>query len=303
MDIKLKLFCAVAETRSFSNTSKIVHLTQPAVSLQILALEEFFETKLFDRSGGKIKLTQAGEILYHHAKHILEHYNEIEKDMRKISGALKGGFTIGASTSVGNHVLPRVIIAFKKEHPKVKISMMVGNTKRIEELLMSGFVDFGLVAGECMGGKMKREKVMSDELMLIVSREHPWAKKKNVSILDILKEPFILREEGSGTRQQIEEYFSAHGISIHDMHIALVLGSTASIKEAVEAGIGVSIVSKWAVLREAADGRLKLLTFREGNIQRDLSLLIPARKHLSHVMEEFLIFLKKYPYDTFSRKT
>lgn len=302
MDIKLKLFCAVAETRSFSATSKIVHLSQPAVSLQIQALEEFFETKLFDRSGGEINLTPAGEILYQQAKHILEHYNEIEREMRKISGAIKGGFTIGASTSLGNHVLPRVIIAFKKEHPKVKISMMVGNTKRIEELLKSGFVDFGLVAGECMGGKMRREKIMSDELMLIVSRDHPWAKKKNVSILDILKEPFILREEGSGTRQQIEEYLSAHGISIHDMHIALVLGSTASIKEAVEAGIGVSIVSKWAVLREAADGRLKLLTFREGNIQRDLSLLIPSRKHLTHVMEEFLIFLRKYPYETFFNK-
>lgn len=299
MDLKLKLFCAVAETKSFSRTSKIVHLTQPAVSLQIQALEEFFETKLFDRSGGEINLTQAGEILYHQAKHILEHYNDIEKEMRKMSGAIKGGFTIGASTSLGNHVLPRVIIAFKKAHPKVKISMMVGNTKRIEELLKSGLVDFGLVAGECMGGKMKRETILSDELVPIVSREHPWAKKKNVSILDILKEPFILREEGSGTRQQIEEYFSAHGISIHDMHIALVLGSTASIKEAVEAGIGISIVSKWAVLREATDSRLKLLTFREGSIQRDLSLLIPARKHLSHVMEEFLIFVRKYPYDTF----
>lgn len=302
MDIKLKLFCAVAETRSFSKTSKIAYLSQPAVSLQIQALEEFFETKLFDRSGGEITLTAAGEILYHQAKHILEHYNDIEKDMRKISGAIKGGFTIGASTSLGNHVLPRVIIGFKKEHPKVKISMMVGNTKRIEELLKSGFVDFGLVAGECMGGKMKREKIMTDELMLIVSREHPWAKKKNVSVLDILKEPFILREEGSGTRQQIEEYFAAHGISIHDMHIALVLGSTASIKEAVEAGIGVSIVSKWSVLRESAAGRLKLLTFREGAIQRDLSLLIPSRKHLSHVMEEFLIYLKKYPFDSFFSK-
>jgi DNA-binding transcriptional LysR family regulator len=299
MNIKLKLFCIVAETQSFSKASTIAHLSQPAVSLQIQALEEFFETKLFDRSGGEINLTPAGEFLYHQAKHILEHYTDIEKEMRKITGAMRGGFTLGASTSIGNHVLPRVIIAFKKEHPKVKIRMMVGNTKRIEELLRSGLVDFGLVAGECMGGKMKREKIMSDELVLIVSRNHPWTKKKNISVLDILKEPFIFREEGSGTRQKIEEYLSVHGIGIHDMHIALILGSTASIKEAVEAGIGVSIVSKWAVLRESAAGRLKLLTFREGLIQRDLSLLIPSRKHLSHVIEEFLIFVRKYPYDAF----
>ncbi len=302
MNLKLKLFCAVAETRSFSKTSKIAHLSQPAVSLQIQALEEFFETKLFDRTGGEINLTPAGETLYHQAKHILEHYNDIEKDMRKISGAMKGGFTLGASTSIGNHVLPRVIIAFKKEHPKVKISMMVGNTKKIEELVKSGFIDFGLVAGECTGGKLKREAIMSDDLVLIVPPDHPWAKKRVISILDILKEPFIVREEGSGTRQKIEEYFAVHGISIHDMHIALVLGSTASIKEAVEAGIGVSIVSKWAIQREIADGRLKSVTFREGNIQRDLSLILPVRKHLSHVMDEFLIYVRKYPYDTFFKK-
>lgn len=302
MDIKLKLFCIVAETRSFSKTSTIAHLSQPAVSLQIQSLEEFFETRLFDRSGGEINLTPAGELLYHQAKHILEHYTDIEKDMRKITGAMKGGVTLGASTSLGNHVLPRVIIAFKKEHPKVKISMMVGNTKRIQELLRAGFVDFGLVAGECTREKMKKEKIMSDELVLIVSREHPWTKRKHISVLDILKEPFILREEGSGTRQQIEEYFSAHGISFDDMHVALVLGSTASIKEAVQAGIGVSIVSKWAVMREAEDGHLKLLTFREGPILRDLFLLIPARKRLSHAMEEFLIFVRKYPYDAFFKK-
>ncbi|MBA4371434.1 MAG: LysR family transcriptional regulator [Thermodesulfovibrio sp.] len=303
MDIKLKLFCAVAETRSFSKTSKIVHLSQPAVSLQIQALEEFFETKLFDRSGGEITLTAAGDLLYHQARHILDHYTDVEKEMRKISGAIKGGFTLGASTSIGNHVLPRVIIAFKKQHPRVKISMRVGNTRRIEELVKSGLIDFGLVAGECMGGKLKRETIMTDDLVLIVSREHPWAKKKVISILDMVREPFILREEGSGTRQKIEEYFASHGISVDDMHIALVLGSTASIKEAVEGGVGVSVVSKWAVQREAADGRLKLVTFREGNIQRDLSLIVPSRGHLSHVIDEFLIHVKKYPYETFFNKS
>ena len=302
MDIKLKLFCAVAETRSFSKTSKIAHLSQPAVSLQIQALEEFYETKLFDRTSREINLTPAGKLLYHQAKHILDHYTDIEKEMRRITGAIKGGFTIGASTSLGNHVLPRVIIAFKKEHPKIKISMMVENTKRIEELVKSGLIDFGLVAGECVGGKLKRETIMSDDLLLIVSRNHLWAKKSVVSILDMLKEPFIFREEGSGTRQKIEEYFAMHGISVHDMHIALVLGSTASIKEAVKAGVGVSIVSKWAVQQEVADGHLKMLTFREGPIRRDLSLILPVRKHLSHVMDEFLIHVRKFPYDTFYKK-
>ncbi len=295
MNIKLKVFCTVAETLSFSKTSRIVHLSQPAVSIQIQSLEEYFETKLFDRSGAEMNLTPAGGILYQQAKHILDHYNDIEKEMRKISGAIKGGFTVGASTSIGDHVLPRVIIAFKKEHPKVKISMLVNNTKRTEELLKAGLVDFGLVAGGCTSKELKSKTVMTDDLMLIVSRDHPWAKKKVVSTLDLLKEPFILREEGSGTRQKIEEYLSRHGIGIHDMHISLTLGSTASIKEAVESGIGVSIISNLAVQKELADGTLKQVTFKEGNIRRDISLIFQARKHPSHAVDEFLAFLGNYP--------
>lgn len=294
MNVKLKVFCTVAETRSFSKTSRIVHLSQPAVSIQIQTLEEYFETKLFDRSGPDMNLTPAGEILYHQAKHILDHYNDIEKEMRKISGAVKGGFTVGASTSIGDHMLPRVICDFKKEHPKVKITMLVSNTKRIEEILKAGFADFGLVAGDCMSKELKRKTLMKDDLILIISRKHPWANRKVVSTLDLLKEPFILREEGSGTRQKIEEYLSRHGISVHDMHIALTLGSTAAIKEAVASGIGVSIVSKLMAQREIADGPLKQVMLKEGNIQRDLSLIFPARKHFSPAMDEFLIFLGNY---------
>lgn len=299
MDIKLKLFCKVAETQSFSRTSRIVHLSQPAVSLQIQALEQFFETKLFDRSKDAITLTPAGEILYRQAKHILEHYSEIEKEIGKITGMIKGGLTVGASTTLGNHVLPQVIIEFKKKHPKIKITMMVGNTKRIEELLTSGFIDFGLVAGEMSKTSLKTEPIMSDELLLIIPPMHPWTKKKIVSVLDITREPFILREEGSGTRQKIEEFFSGHGINIHELHIPLILGSTESIKEAVEAGIGVSIVSKWAVKKEVQDGRLKLCALKEGKIQRKLSLVLPPRAAFSHAIQDFILFVRKYPYEAF----
>ncbi len=118
MDIKLKIFCTVTETRSFSKTSRIVHLSQPAVSLQIQALDEFFGAKLFDRTKSAIALTPAGDVLYRRAKHVLEHYAEIQKEIGKITGMIKGGVTVGASTTLGNHVLPRVIIDFKKEHPR-----------------------------------------------------------------------------------------------------------------------------------------------------------------------------------------
>ncbi len=297
-DHKLKVFCTVAETKSFSKTSEIIHLTQPAVSLQIQALEEIYETKLFDRSSSFINLTPAGEILYKYAKDILNLYAEAEKEIGKITGLIKGSITIGASTTIGNYVLPTVIADFKKTHPKIKINVFIGNTKRIVDLLNSGGVDIGLVEGETSKHKMKTEPIITDELTFIVPPFHPWAKKKVVSILEVTKEPFILREEGSGTRQMIEKYLSSHGINTGDMRIALVLGSTESIKEAVESGMGISIVSKWAARKEVKYGSLKLITPKEEKIIRNFSLIMQKSAVLSHAVDEFLAYLKSYPYDS-----
>ncbi|HAK89508.1 MAG: hypothetical protein A2077_07750 [Nitrospirae bacterium GWC2_46_6] len=296
-DHKLKVFCTVAETKSFSKTSEIIHLTQPAVSLQIQALEEIYETKLFDRSSSFINLTPAGEILYRYAKEILALYAETEKEIGKITGLIKGSITIGASTTIGNYVLPSVISDFKKTHPKIKVNALIGNTKRVVDFLNSGIIDLGLVEGETAKHKIKTESIIQDELVFIVPPFHPWAKKKVVSILEITKEPFILREEGSGTRQMIEKYLLSHGINTADMSIALVLGSTESIKQAVENGVGVSIVSKWAARKEVKYGSLKLITPKEEKIYRNFSLIMQKTAVLSHAVDEFLSYLKAYPYD------
>ncbi len=299
MDVKLKLFCTVVETKSFSKASRIVHLSQPAVSMQIQALEEYFGTKLFDRSRDTLNLTPAGEVLYKESKHVLSHYADIEKRIAKITGMVKGGITIGASTTIGNYVLPRIIVAFKAKYPKISIVMRIGNTKRIEDLLSSQLVDFGLVEGEVSRTAFKTEPIISDELVPIVSSFHPWSRKKMISILDIIKEPFIIREEGSGTRQKIMEYFALYGFDINDMHIALTLGSSESIKVAVEGGAGVSILSKWTVRKEQEEGKLHSITLREGNIMRNFSLIVAPKTILPHIIEEFLIFVKKYPQETF----
>lgn len=296
-DHKLKVFCTVAETKSFSKASEIIHLTQPAVSLQVQALEELYETKLFDRSSSFITLTPAGEILYKYAKDILSLYAEAEKEIGKITGRIKGVITVGASTTIGNYVLPSVIVDFKKTHPKITLNVLIGNTKRVVDLLESGSIDLGLVEGEVTKQKIRTEPIISDELILIVPSLHPWAKKKFVSILDITKEPFIMREEGSGTRQIIQKYLSSHGINTEDMRIALVLGGTESIKEAVEGGMGISIVSKWAARKEIKYGTLKCITPKEDKIYRNFSLVMSRNAVFSHAVDEFISYLKSYPYD------
>ena len=296
-DHKLKVFCTVAETKSFSKTSEIIHLTQPAVSLQIQALEEKYETKLFDRSSSTVTLTPAGETLYKYAKEILSLYASAEKAIGKQTGLVKGSLTIGAGSNIGNYLLPSVITDFKRAHPKIKIYLIVGNTKKVIELLNSGNIDIGLVEGDVARQRIAVKKLLSDELLLIVSPNHAWAKKKEIPLSDVVKEPFIFREAGSGTRQMIEKFLARHGFTIHDMKISTILGSTEAIKDAVENGLGVSIISRWAARKEDKYGTLHLLSIKEEKIVRDFSLIVNKNSISSNSLEEFLAFLKAYPFD------
>ncbi|MDP2167145.1 MAG: selenium metabolism-associated LysR family transcriptional regulator [Thermodesulfovibrionales bacterium] len=296
-DHKLRVLCTVAETKSFSKASEIIHLTQPAVSLQIQALEEAFETKLFDRTSSTVTLTPAGEILYNYAKQILGLYASIDKDIGAVTGLVKGSISVGASTTIGNYLLPAVVSDFMRAFPKIKIHLLVGNTKRILEFLKAGNLNLGLVEGEVTKYKVMTEKLVADELSLIVAPFHPWAKKKEVSINDVKKEPFIFREEGSGTRQVIEKYLAKRGITVSGMKISAVIGSTEAIKEAVENGVGVSIVSKWAVRKELRYGTISMLGIKEVRMLRDFSLIFNRNSISSYASDEFLSYLKSYPFE------
>lgn len=296
-DHKLKVFCTVAETKSFSKASEIIHLTQPAVSLLVQAIEEMYETKLFDRASNTVTLTPAGEMLYKYAKEILNLYAAAEKNIGEITGFVKGSISVGASSTIGNYLLPGVIADFRKTHPKIKVHLLIGNTKRVVELLNAGNIDIGLVEGDVARQKMVVDKLVADELALIVPPLHPLAKKRNVSIFEITKEPFIFREEGSGTRQVIEKYLGKYSITPQNMMISMVLGSTEAIKESVENGIGIAIVSRWAVRKEIKYGTLKPLSFKEEKMLRDFSLIFQKKAISSHAVDEFLSYLKAYPFD------
>ncbi|MBU4321070.1 MAG: selenium metabolism-associated LysR family transcriptional regulator [Thermodesulfovibrionales bacterium] len=296
-DHKLKVFCTVAETKSFSKASEIIHLTQPAVSLLVQAIEEIYEIKLFDRASNTVTLTPAGEMLYKYAKEILNLYAAAEKNIGEITGFVKGSIRVGASSTIGNYLLPGVIADFRKTYPKIKVHLLVGNTKRVVELLNAGNIDIGLVEGDVARQKMVVDKLVTDELALIVPPLHPLAKKRNISIFEITKEPFIFREEGSGTRQVIEKYLGKYSITPQNMMISMVLGSTEAIKESVENGMGIAIVSRWAVRKEIKYGTLKPLSFKEEKMLRDFSLIFQKKAISSHAVDEFLSYLKAYTFD------
>jgi DNA-binding transcriptional LysR family regulator len=294
-DHKLRVFCAVADTKSFSKASELIHLTQPAVSLQIQAMEELYETRLFDRSGNTIKLTPAGEILYKRAKEILALYSEAQQNISEITGAIKGSLSIGASSTIGNYLLPHIIAAFKKKVPQVNISLVVGNTKVITEKLNAGEIDIALVEGDVSKQRFSVETLLSDELVVIMSPAHPWAERRNLPAIELTKEPLILREEGSGTRQIILKHLEEHGMKLDQLKIVLVMGSTEAIKGAVEEGLGVSIMSGWAVRKWLKQGLLKAATFKDLKFHRNFSIISPKRNYSTHTAKEFLNFLKVFP--------
>ena len=294
-DHKLRVFCAVAETKSFSKASELIHLTQPAVSLQIQAMEELYETRLFDRSGNSINLTPAGEILYKRAKEILALYAEAQKNISEITGAIKGSLSIGASSTIGNYLLPQIIVAFKKKVPQVTVSLFVSNTKIITERLNAGEIDVALVEGDVSKQRFAVEVLLSDELVVIMSPAHPWVERRSIPVMDLTKEPLILREEGSGTRQIILKRLEEQGIKQDGLRVALTLGSTESIKSAVEEGMGVSIVSAWAAKNALKHGFLKATTFKDIKFHRNFSIISPKRNYCTHTAKEFLSFLKIFP--------
>ncbi|MBM4141111.1 MAG: LysR family transcriptional regulator [Nitrospira sp.] len=297
MEHKLKVFCTVAETKSFSKTSEIIHLTQPAVSLQIQALEEKYETKLFDRSSSKVNLTPAGEVLYKYAKDILALYASAEKVISEMTGLVKGSITIGAGSTIGNYLIPSVITDFRKAHPKIKVHLLIGNTQKVIELLNSGNINIGFVEGDVKRHKMFSEKLISDELLVIVPSYHQWAQRKEISVTELIGEPFIFREAGSSTRQTIEKFLSKHGITTQDMKVSMVLGSTEAIKDAVENGLGVSIISQWAARKESKYGTLHLINLKEEKIVRNFSLLIYKNSVSTHAVDEFLTCMRVYPFE------
>ncbi len=296
-DHKLRVFCTVAEVKSFSKASEIIHLTQPAVSLQIQALEEFYETKLLNRTSSRVSLTPPGEVLYQYAKEILSLYADAEKNIGKLTGLIKGSIVIGASPTIGNYILPRVIADFRKVYPRIKVNLFIRNTRRIAELLVSSNIDIGLIEGEVKSRKITVESLLEDELYVIIPSMHSWSKRSDISLDELLSESFILREEGSGTRVAVERALMKHGVSPQQMNLSLILGSNEAIIDAVEDRMGVSILSSWTVRKEIRCGSIEILRIKEERITREFSLIFNRRFSPSHDIEALIHFIRSYNFE------
>jgi LysR family transcriptional regulator, transcriptional activator of the cysJI operon len=291
-NFRLVVFRAVAEQRSFRKAAEELYLTQPAVSLQIKALEEDIGVQLFDRTGARIALTKAGKVLLDYSRQANVLFVQAEHEIAALSGDQAGLLALGASTTIAQYLLPRMLGEFSRAHPRVHLSMISGNTEEIVEAVNQQKIALGLIEGPARSRDIKSEPFLKDELVLIVSAAHEWAELESIPCSEIATAPLLMREHGSGTRQVVEMALQRQGIKLNSLRIVMELDSTEAIKSAVEAGLGVGFVSRWAIAKDLRLGaHFKIVEVEGVRIQREFCVAYASGVEPQGVANEFRRFL------------
>jgi DNA-binding transcriptional LysR family regulator len=245
-NFRLTVFRAVSAQMSFRKASEALHLSQPAVSQHVHALEEELGVRLFDRTGPWVSPTPAGKLLLKYAERSARILSEAKAALGRLDEAVIGELRLGASSTVAQYILPRILGDFLKNNPKVTLSVVSGNTEQIVSLLLKGSIAIGMIEGPPMTRAVHTEKFFEDRLVLIVPRSHEWNGVADVSVESIVEMPLLLREQGSGSRRVVEEALKEAGASPRRLNVVMELDSTEAIISGVEAGLGLGFVSEWA---------------------------------------------------------
>jgi len=287
---RLRVFRIVAEELSFTRAAERLFLTQPAVTMQVKNLEEDLGLRLFDRTGQRIALTAAGTALLDYARRIAALCADAERDLAALKGETRGRLALGASTTIAQYLLPRLAGQFLAAFPAIELSILSGNTEEVVGALVEGRIALGLIEGPPNRADVKCQPFVEDEIVLVVPPSHEWAGMDSVDSAAIRSAKVILRERGSGTRQVVEDALKRARIDARKLHIALELDSTESIKSAIEAGIGIGFVSRWALAREVALGLLRVVPVRGLRIRRHFQFVFCAGPTPAGIEGEFLRF-------------
>jgi LysR family transcriptional regulator, transcriptional activator of the cysJI operon len=291
-NFRLVVFRAVAEQLSFRKAAEELYLTQPAVTFQIKALEEDLGVQLFDRAGAHVALTPAGTALLKRANQARALLAEAEQEIAALTGDLAGELTLGVSTTISQYVLPRILRAFAKEYPRCRFSVISGNTEHIVKALEEQRVALGLIEGPARSRAVSCAAFMEDELVLIAPAAHEWADAESISCAELAAAPLLMREHGSGTRHVVEMALERCGLKGKALHVAMELDSTEAIKSAVEAGLGVGFVSRWALAKDVRLGRqIRVIPVAGLEIRRKFLLASSAGPERGGLPREFRRYL------------
>lgn len=287
----LKVFITVADKKNFSKAAKALNLTQPAISFQIQTLEQYYQTKLFDRINRHVKLTETGELLLEYALSMSDLQFELERKMQQLTGHVKGRLMIGASRTIGEYILPYVICKYKEAYPDVDVTLEIYNTKHVEENVLSKHLDIGLVESEIKHKELFYQNILSDELVLVLPKSHRLADAEELSIEDVKSEPFIIREAGSGSRLVFEQALIDAEIDIEELNVIMEIGSITSIKLAIINGLGISIMSRWAARDLETAGLASIVRLKNLNLERSFSIILNPGNFESEACHKFIRYL------------
>ncbi len=292
-DRRLQVFHTVAGVLSFTRAAEKLNMTQPAVTHQIRQLEEDFNTRLFDRTNNKISLTVAGECVLQYAERIMSLYGEMHESVKTLTGDTAGLVTLGASTTIAEYMLPGLLGDFRQRFPGAQIRLRVANTDAVVNMVADNTIDLGIVEGEVENKHLVVDNCQIDEMLVLMPLAHPLAEQSAVRPAQLREYPFILREDGSGTRSVIAGYLKRCDLHEDQLNRPFELGSTEAIKGAVQAGMGLSIVSAATVAKELALGLLVALPLNPP-LLRPYYFVRQRQKFRIYLMDELFGFAREY---------
>lgn len=266
----IKTFVKLCEIKNFTKTAEALAMSQPTVSLHIKNLEKEFQTQLIQRSPKHLSITPTGEILLQRATQILQIYEQIKQDILEHHQAVQGELKIGASFTIGEYILPSLLVDLKMNYPELVLQVIIGNTEEIVEHVKQFKVDIGLIEGKTDDKSLSIFPFMQDELVLIAPKSHPLVHKKTVDITDLQNEDWISREVGSGTQSSLYHFLHSNGLKVNSI---MTISSNQGIKEAVIKGIGLTLLSKNVVERDVRMGDIAILQLKNQHFFRTLSYI------------------------------
>jgi len=286
---QLEIFHTVARLQSFSNASKELLISQPSVSLQVKNLELYYGAPLFHRNGKTINLTAIGDIVFQYVEQVFQQTQEMHRSVDSLLSTVSGGLILGSSSTPGEYLAPRILRTYQSVHPKVDVTLHIGNSSTVCAQILAGEIDIGLVGEEISIPSITCMEFFNDELLVFASPNHPFTEHIITPTL-LSSERFIMREEGSATRKIAESHMKDLGVSLQT---AMVLGSNEAVKRAVAAGSGLGILSKLALKVDIEAKAVKTLQVSGLNCQRKFYILHHANRYLNRPQQAFLDIVAK----------
>jgi DNA-binding transcriptional LysR family regulator len=291
-DRRLQVFHAVAKHLSFTKAAEALFMTQPAVTFQIRQLEEYFNTRLFDRAQGRIALTPAGALALEYAERILALSAELDTRLKEMSGQVAGPLLIGASTTIAEFLLPRVLGEYKARYPAVVPRLFVANSEAVQGRIAERTLDLGFIEGDSHLPSLVTDVCCDDELQVVCAPSHPLAQLKSVAPRALMEHAYVSREPGSGTREVIDRYLQKAGVQPEALQVVMELGSPEALKGLVATGLGFTIMSHAIAALEVRLGRLVQIPLSPPLI-RHLSVVYPKERFHSRLVNGFVQFAKE----------